>query len=200
VSGASKELLIGRRWRLVGPGAPAVVDDRISVVVERGAFGSGEHETTRSCLELLEQVNGVAGARVLDLGCGTGVLAVAALKVGAAAAVAVDDDPAAVVAAGRNAALNGVAGRLVLIEGTLAEVRRGGFDLALANLYADVLLGVADVLAASCRPGATLILSGILWQDNLAVRERYEALGCTVARNRFLDEYSSVVLVRDAAG
>jgi ribosomal protein L11 methyltransferase len=197
---AGGEILVGRRWRLTRPGQVPGADGRIGVVLTPGAFGSGEHETTRSCLELLEGLDGVRGARVLDLGCGTGVLAIAALKLGAASAVGVDDDPRAAATARRNGDLNAVVDRLVLLAGTLAAVGEASFDLVLANLYADVLLAAAEELVARCRPGAALILSGILWEHNLAVRERYGALGCGVTANRFLAEYSSMVLVRDAAG
>ena len=100
-------LLIGTRLRIVAPGTPPAADGRVDVVLTRGAFGSGEHETTASCLEMLEGLEGIRGATVLDLGSGTGVLAIAALELGAGHAVCVDIDPASVATARRNCELNG---------------------------------------------------------------------------------------------
>lgn len=190
---------VGSRFRIAAPGTPPGDGRRIDLMVARGAFGSGEHETTSSCLEALERLGDLAGLDVLDLGAGTGVLAVAALRLGARHAVLVDTDARAVAAAHHHADLNGVADRVTIVHGDIDRVP-GPCDLALANLHGDILVKVAPALVARTRPGGRLVLSGILWGGNWDVRACYERLGCAVVENRFLDEYTTVVLVRAAAG
>lgn len=191
-------LRIGRGLRIVPPGGEGAAEREVVVVLDRGAFGSGEHETTRSCLEELEGLAGLGGAEVLDLGSGTGVLAIAALKLGAARAVCVDLDARAVETARRNAGLNGVGDRATHVLGTLADVPPGPYDLVLANLYADVLLPIAGELAQRVRPRGTLLLSGVDWEHAWDVRSRYEALGCSTLRVRMLEEYCTLLLKREA--
>jgi ribosomal protein L11 methyltransferase len=188
---------VGSRWRLSPPGQSPATDGRLDLVMARGAFGSGEHETTASCLEALETMPGLEGARVLDVGSGTGVLAIAALKLGARHALCLDVDPAAVASAGHNCALNGVADRVQHVVGDLGAVVDTDFDLVLANLYGDLLLRHCAGLVARARVGASLLLSGILWELNWDVRTRFGGAGCTVVSNRFLDAYSTVLLRRE---
>jgi len=118
----------------------------------RGAFGSGEHETTASCLEILETLPEVRGARVLDLGSGTGILAIAAIRLGASRAVCIDVDPAAAHSARRNCRLNRVGDRVEHVVGRLEDSPSAGFDLAIANLYGDLLLGLGREICARVRP------------------------------------------------
>jgi len=197
---------LGSRFRIVPPGTPPArapaAPARLDLVMARGAFGSGEHETTASCVELLEELaadGALAGARVLDLGAGTGILGVAALALGAAHAVLVDVDARAVAAARRTADLNGVAARVTHVPGVVEDLDAAPFDVALANLQGGILLDVAAPLTARVRPGGWLLLSGIVWELNFDVRERYAALGWRLERNRFLEEYSSLVLRRAPA-
>jgi len=164
-------------------------------MVPRGAFGSGEHETTASCLEILEELDDVAGSSVLDVGCGTGVLAVAALKLGAAEATGIDISHRAAATSVLTARINGVGERLNVAVASLAAMRGRRFSLVLANLYADVLLAHASSLVAVCRPKATIILSGIAWESGFLVRQRFEKLGCTVLFERWLCEYVSMALL-----
>ena len=171
-------------------------DDRIDLVMAPGAFGSGEHETSASCLELLETLPEPEGARVLDLGSGTGILAIAALKLGARSALCVDIDPAAVRTCKLNCEINGVADRVEHACGTIEQVPGEPFELVLANLHGDILLQVAEVLVAKARPGGALLLSGIVHEDNFEVRRRYRGLGCTLLKNRMLEEFTTVLLRR----
>jgi len=185
---------IGTRFRICPPGAAGGVEDRIDLVMSRGAFGSGEHETTVSCLEILEGLQEVRDARLLDLGSGTGILAIAALRLGASHAVCVDISPEAVATARTNFAANGMADRADHVAGTLADLRTREFDLVLANIYGDILLDIAPDLVRFARPGTPLLLSGILWEYNFDVRRAYERAGCEVVRNRMLEEFSTVLL------
>ncbi|AJE02082.1 50S ribosomal protein L11 methyltransferase [Geobacter pickeringii] len=164
------------------------------VMGKKGAFGSGEHETTASCLEELEKFPSLVGARVLDLGSGTGILAVAAVRLGAASVVAVDIEPAAARSCAANVRLNGMEGRVHTVCGELATVGGSGYDLLLANIYADIHLALADEMVRLVLPGGTLILSGIPLQDKFDVQRRFERLGCTLADLRILEEYTTFVM------
>ena len=189
---------VGERFRIVPPDVPVLDDGRIRLVMAPGAFGSGEHETTASCLETLATLREVDGAHLLDLGSGTGILAIAALKLGARRALCVDIDPVAVRTCQANCRLNGVDDRVEHLCGSLDQVAARSFDLILANVYGDILIALADRLVAKARPGAPLLLSGILYQDDFEVRRRYQALGCTVVLNKMLEEFTMVLLTKGA--
>jgi len=188
-----QSFLVGDRFRVAPPEAAPSSDQRIDIVMARGAFGSGEHETTASCLETLETLE-VAGARVLDVGSGTGILAIACLELGAAHAVCVDISFEAVTSARVNGDLNGVNDRMTHVCGELGDVPPGRFDVVLANIYGDLILELADPLVARVRSGGTLLLSGVLWEYNFPVAQRLERLGLRVRDNRMLEEYSTLVL------
>jgi len=188
---------IGRRLLLRPPGPADPDETRIEIVLVRGAFGSGEHETTASCLEALEELEALAGASVLDFGSGTGVLAIAALKLGARLALCVDNDPRAVATARENCRLNALSDRIEHRLGTLEVVGSGLFDVVLANIYADILRAEAENLVARTRPGGVLLLSGIPLEDSYDLRLRYERQGCTVRWSRVLEDYGTVLLQRD---
>jgi ribosomal protein L11 methyltransferase len=133
----------------------------VEVVLDPGrAFGSGTHETTRLVLrEVDRRVRG--GESVLDAGCGSGILGVAALRLGAHRVRAVDVDPDVVPVARDNARLNRVASRMHVSTTPVARLR-GTYDLVLANIETPILISLADALAARVAPGGTLVLSGVL--------------------------------------
>lgn len=188
---------IGDKFRIVSPGVDQPDDDRINVLIAKGAFGSGEHETTASCLEILENLPEVVGSSVLDLGSGTGVLAIAALHLGAAAAVCIDISPDAVRTCQKNCERNGVNNKVRHVTGTLATLSGEQFDLVLANIYGDLLLDLAEGLVQAVKPGGQMLLSGMLWEYNFDVRKTYKKLGCEVICNRMLEEFSTVLLKRN---
>lgn len=193
-------LRIGRRFlvrREDDPAADASAEDRLEIVLPHGrAFGSGEHETTASCLEELERWGGAAGAEVLDLGCGTGVLSVAAAKLGAKHVTAVDPEPDAVALTGAAARRNGVAEAIETIAGDVAVLKRRTFDLVLANIYGDVLLTIAPDVPPLLRPGATLILSGIRYDDAYEVKTAYTGERLVYKKGRSLENYCTFVFVK----
>jgi len=152
------------------PEALALGENATIVRLDPGlAFGSGTHATTALCLEWLESLD-PRGKSVLDVGCGSGILAIAALKLGAARAVGIDNDPQALVASHDNAERNEVAGRLdVFMPDDAADAK---YDIVVANILASALDALADSIASRVRPGGLLALSGILdgQQDELLAR------------------------------
>lgn len=138
------------------------------------AFGTGAHPTTALCLEWLERES-LHGATLLDYGCGSGVLAIAALKLGAARALGVDNDPQALAASTDNAARNGVAAQLALHAP--ATLPPAAADVLVANILAGPLAELAPTFAARLRPGAPFALSGILAGQEHELLARYAACG-----------------------
>ena len=186
-------LKLGRRvvirpsWREYQP-----VGDEVVIDMDPGmAFGTGLHPTTRNCVLLVEEA-AQPGARVLDVGCGSGILSLAALKLGAASALGLDVSAVAVEATRENARLNGFSdrmeARLATLEGadgepflplppgiTILGAEIGTFDLVLANIIARVIAQLAPALLRAVRPGGTLIASGII------LERRDEAVGPLIA-------------------
>ncbi|HET7931863.1 MAG TPA: 50S ribosomal protein L11 methyltransferase [Rhodanobacteraceae bacterium] len=156
-------------------------DDTALVRLDPGlAFGTGTHPTTALCLEWLDSLD-LVDQRVVDFGCGSGVLAIAALKLGAAAAIGVDNDPQALTASHDNATRNGVGDQLSLyLPNDLPDATRG--DAFVANILSGPLHGLAPRFAALCQPGAPFALSGILAGQEPELLERYAACGFTDLR------------------
>jgi len=151
-----KRLLLRPSWEE----AQSKPGDVVLTIDPDNAFGSGDHETTRLVLRLLDQrVTG--GERVLDVGCGSGVLSIAALRLGAASAVAIDIDEDAAVVARRNAELNGVASRVEVSTRPLSDID-GVYEIVLANIETRVLMHMPKDLQARIALGGILVLSGIL--------------------------------------
>ncbi len=164
------------------------------------AFGTGNHETTRLSVErlvVLAEEHGPAG-RVVDAGCGSGILALSAALLGFRDVVGFDNDPEAVRVSEENAALNGLAGRVEFFAGDLVSgLAQRAADIVLANIQADVLMKFAAELVRAVAPGGTLVLSGILAQENAQVRTAFEKLTPKWAINaRVMGEWSDVVLTR----
>jgi len=186
---------IGGRFLIVPPDHDQPSGEGLILLrMAPGAFGSGEHETTAACLKLLAGIPMDAGTSVLDLGSGTGILAIAAVKLGAAQALCIDNDPDAVASCRRNAALNGVARQFTTHLGTLADAPEGTHDLVLANIYGDILLAEAESLVSRARPGAPMVLSGILHEQAFDVKKRYERLGCGTRSTLMLSEFCALLL------
>lgn len=163
------------------------------------AFGSGTHPTTALCLEWIDGLE-LKGSDVLDFGCGSGVLAIAAGLKGAARLVAVDHDPQALLATEDNAQRNGLGGRIDcrLPEDFEPRPEDGPrFDLVLANILAAPLVELAPRLSACLRPGASLVLSGILPEQAESVTRAYAGLGEPVDHT-LRDDWVRLVFRRSA--
>ena len=149
-----------RLW--IVPSWCSPIDPRaVNLTLDPGlAFGTGSHPTTRLCLQWLA-TNLRRGADVLDYGCGSGILAIAAVKLGAGNVVGIDIDPQAVVASRDNATRNGVSARFALASDPAAS-DIGDFDVVVANILANPLVLLAPLLAARVRPQGRIVLSGVL--------------------------------------
>jgi ribosomal protein L11 methyltransferase len=157
--------------------------DDVVVALDPGmAFGTGLHPTTRLCLAGLEPLaddGRLVGARVLDVGCGSGILAIAALRLGARSAVGVDTDPIAIEATLANARRNRLGQRITARVGTLPTGDRP-VEVVLANLIAGVLVPLAPLLRDELRRGGTLLASGIFIDREREVRDAFVTAGLSI--------------------
>jgi ribosomal protein L11 methyltransferase len=185
-----RALLIAPPWDV--PDAPG----RVAVVIEPGrAFGTGHHGTTAGCLDLLEAlVAGEAPARALDLGTGSGILAIAAARLGVADVLACDSDPDAVAATGANAARNGVAPRVRALLADAATLVVEPAPLVLANLLAAAHRALAARYARLVLPGGALVLGGLLDAEAEEIAGVLAAHGFQREAARSLEGWTSLAL------
>lgn len=176
-----QRLVIAPSWEPYTP-----QDDEIVVRMDPGmAFGTGLHPTTRLCLLALETWIR-PGDRVLDVGTGSGILAIAAAKLGARQVIGVDLDPVAVQVARDNVRLNHVAAHVAIEEGTLEmlDPTPRSFDRIVVNILADVITTLTPALATCLHPAGTLIASGVIEEYADRVVEAFEAAGLQVVERR----------------
>jgi len=177
-----KPIPIGKRLMIVPAWMDSPEPDRLAIKIDPGmAFGTGTHPTTQLCLELIEKFMEerrkkkeddssfiLHPSSVIDVGCGSGILSIAALKLGATTALGVDIDIESVINSRENADQNGIGAEFVIGQGSVAEVKAGGFafasaPLVVANILAPVIIRLFDAgLADLVEPGGALVLSGIL--------------------------------------
>ncbi len=189
-------LLLRPSWLERRPGDP----ERELVLDPGRAFGTGQHETTRLCVDLLVELaaDGVRVDRVLDLGCGSGILALAAARLfPETAIVAADNDPDATATAAENAEINDLTHRVELRTATIRDLD-GSHDLVLANIRPSVLIPIAPDLAARLAPAGRVVLSGILGDEADAVHAAYLAAGLRPGPRRDLGEWCALVFERPA--
>ena len=156
------------------------------------SFGTGEHQTTQLVLNLLERYV-KPGMKVLDVGSGTGVLAITAVKLGAASAVAVDNDGWCYENCKENAELNNVSNSIKIITGDIKNVDEKGFDLVLANIQKNILLEILDDLKMKIKENGILILSGLLLKDEEEIMISYSDSGFTFVEKSVKDDWISLV-------
>lgn len=197
-------LRLGRRLMIVPAWLnPPLEPDDIPIRIDPGmAFGTGTHPTTQLCLAAIEK-HLRPGQAVLDLGTGSGILSVAAAKLGAGPILALDIDAEAVRVARENTALNGVADRIQIEEGSLAEILAGRFsfqaELVVANILARVIIMLLEQgLAQAVKPGGLLMVSGILDSQAYEVRAALKAQELTVLAEERLEDWVAIIARRPA--
>ena len=187
-----RSIVVVPSWREYTPAPGDVV-----LALDPGmAFGTGQHETTRMCLEALEDAI-APGARVLDVGCGSGILSLAAAGLGAAEVVALDVDPVCVRVTVENARRNGQDGRITVCEGTLGDhtpaIASGAFDAVVANIIARVLVPMAPHLARALSPGGALIVSGVIAEREGEMCDALSAAGLATRSVRAMGDWRCIV-------
>ena len=189
-----RHIVICPRWRQVTPQPGDVV-----ILMDPGmAFGTGTHPSTQLCLAALED-HVCPGARVLDLGCGSGILGIAAVKLGAASVLALDIDPVAVRTTQENALHNGVARHVAAQHGSLKDVveAAGRYELVLVNILAKVIIAFCEEgLGSVVAPGGTLIAAGVIADQAEAVRAAFDVAGLCVVETRRAEDWVAFVCQR----
>lgn len=164
----------------------------VLVIDPKMSFGTGEHQTTKLVLILLEKYTN-SGARVLDVGSGSGILAIASLKLGARHATAIDNDEWCYDNAIENSKLNNVNKSIKVLQGEITDIKESGFDLILANIQKNILLEIAPEIFSRLRPGGKIILSGLLDNDEADIKTGYTSLGLKFLEIKSLDSWIALV-------
>lgn len=197
-----KPIRIGRRLMVVPAWLnPPLLPEDVAIRLDPGmAFGTGTHPTTQLCLAAVER-HVQPGQAVIDLGTGSGILAIAAARLGAGPIEAYDIDPEAVRVARENAAANGVAASITVAQGSLAELRALGRQapFVLANILANIIVrlfseGLADLVA----PGGLIVLSGILDTQAFEVRAALRQAGLEVAAQEHIEDWVAIIARKPA--
>lgn len=199
-----KPLSIGERLWIT----PTWVDEpvpagRIPLRIDPGSsFGTGQHDTTKLCLGFLEQVV-KPGAAVLDIGCGSGILSIGAMLLGAGSTVAIDIEQNAAESAGENAARNGIRADVyeticgnILEDSALVERLGSGYDVVCANIVADILIAMRELFVRFMKNGASLLLSGIIEERLDEVLAAMRSVGLSVQQIERSAGWAAVLVVK----
>lgn len=198
-----KPLYIGNKLLVKPSWEEAESDDRIILEIDpASSFGSGQHYTTKLCLEYLDKLS-LEGKKVLDLGCGSGILSIGALLLGADSAVAVDVEENAVKTSAENAQKNNISSDRytaycgnIISDQALAEKLGEGYDIITANIVADILIAMKDHFFRFLKPGGTLIISGIISERSTEVTDAVTAAGFEIADFREESDWAAVMLTK----
>ncbi len=167
-------------------------DEIVLTIDPKMSFGTGEHQTTKLVLRLLEKYI-KKGMKVLDIGSGTGILAIASIKLGAEKSVAVDFDETCFDNCYENAVVNEVINQIEILTGEIDIVQENKFDLITANIQKNVLLEIADKVKMKTRKNSIIILSGLMKEDEEPVVRYYNKIGFQFIEKLILDEWIALV-------
>ncbi len=182
-------IVVVPEWIEYAPSA----DEKVVLLDSNMAFGTGEHETTSMCVELMQDYLTPASV-CIDVGCGSGILGISAIKLGAAKAYLTDIDPIAVESALHNAKLNGVAEKTVVAHSNLLENTQVQGDIMMANITGEVLKMLAPSIPKNLKKDGVLILSGIIESRLEMVKSAYEEVGMQVVFEKRKGEWFALVL------
>ena len=188
-----ERLVIKPTWIHYQPG-PEVEREEVIIEIDPGlAFGTGYHPTTHTCLEAIEQ-HVFDGASILDLGTGSGILSIAAVRLGASRVVALDTDPQAIKAARQNFRRTRTSKMVTLIQGSLphAVVGPKQFDLAVANISARAVCDRAQFIVSSLRENGILVASGMMKDQSQQVLDTLTQLGCSVMQEWSREDWVTI--------
>ncbi|NMA13454.1 MAG: 50S ribosomal protein L11 methyltransferase [Chloroflexi bacterium] len=188
-------IIVGKKFLILPPWIPNEEPDRIPINIDPGmAFGTGTHPTTQLCLALLEDYV-FPGQPMIDMGCGSGILSIGALLLGASQALGIDIDEESMVNSRANAELNGVADRLEVSRGVIPEILAGKYGIrqapvVTANILTPILIdlfeqGMADLI----EPGGVILLSGILEEQDARITASFESKGLHLIEKRQINDW-----------
>lgn len=185
---------IGKHFEIFRSTEAIEANERIPIILGTGrAFGSGDHETTSSCLEELENIPIIREAKVLDVGCGTGILSIAAAKMGARHVIALDPDHKAIKVTMASIQLNHLENKVIPLQGELKIVEDHDFDVIISNLYGDLLLELVKDLSTRLQTSGYLLLSGILYEYTYDLKRALSQTGLDLLKARYLEEYTTLL-------
>ena len=199
-----KPILIGKRLLILPAWMESPEPDRTVIKIEPGmAFGSGTHPTTQLCLELIEKVCDTHPiSHMIDVGCGSGILSIAAVKLGAEKVLGVDIEEESIAKSRENANINGIGDEFILSLGSVQEIIDGQFEfkkapLVVANILASVLIRLLGArLADLIEDDGALILSGILQEQEQSVVEAGQAHGLRMIEQRQIGDWVALTMSR----
>ncbi|HET9912261.1 MAG TPA: 50S ribosomal protein L11 methyltransferase [Anaerolineales bacterium] len=198
-----RPILIGKRLVILPAWMDSPDPSRLAIKIDPGmAFGTGTHPTTQLCLELMEKCFDNEPSSIIDVGCGSGILSIAALRLGAKSALGVDIDADSIVNARENANTNGVGDELILEVGSVQEILDGRFafrkaPLVVANILAPVIIRLFDAgLTELMEDGGALLLSGILQEQEQNVIAAAQAKGLRLNERRQMADWVALRMSR----
>jgi len=168
-------------------------EDEIVITIDpRMSFGTGEHQTTKLVLRILEK-NIEPGMKVLDVGSGTGILSIASVKLGASHATAIDNDEICFENCKENCEINSVSGSVNILTGEIKDIADKNFDMIIANIQKNVLIDITGEIKEKLKEKSKVILSGLLKDDVEEILKKYSSLGFTLIQKELMDEWLCLV-------